>query len=114
MLKNIIQLSKLEGLVGFIKQFINLQHSTQQPEGLSGDFSKWKAFYRQKESETKKLKDWIISGQEKKGGPIKQMPSPVLTRKIHTDWLRIPLLGEGKTTVRLVIKFWFGDVAQQK
>lgn len=37
----------------------------------------------------------------------------VLIRKFQTNWFKILLQGEAKTTVRLVNKFWF-DMAWQK
>lgn len=42
------------------------------------------------------------------------MTSLMLTMEFQTDWFKILLLGEAETTIRLVIKFWFRDVALVK
>ena len=40
-------------------------------------------------------------------GSVMQITSLVLIRKFQTDWLKILLLGEAATPVRLGIMFWF-------
>ena len=42
----------------------------------------------------------MVTFLEKNGGSIKQMTSLVLIRKFQTDWFKIPLLGEAKTSIR--------------
>lgn len=37
--------------------------------------------------------------------------SLVLIRKFLTDWFKMLRLGETETAVKLVIVFWFGEVA---
>lgn len=44
-------------------------------------------------------------------GLIRQITPQTLIRKFLTDWVKIPLLAEAETAVRLLIKFWFGDGA---
>lgn len=60
-------------------------------------------FSTQKESETKKLKEWIVLGR----GNFLQGRQGVF-RKFQIDWFKIPFLGKVETVIKLVIKFWFG------
>ena len=65
-------------------------------------------FSRQKEGIPRKFKVgyfgecYLAFGEGR--GSYEQMTSPVLTRKFQTDWLKIPLLGEAETVIRLGIK----------
>lgn len=43
-----------------------------------------------------------------------QTASLVLIRKYQTDWFKTLLQGEAKTSIKLVVKFWFGDSVRQK
>ena len=40
-----------------------------------------------------------------------QISSLVFLRKFQTDWFKISFLGEAETAIKLVIKFWFSDMA---
>ena len=57
---------------------------------------------------TKKLKDWIVSGKDSfhKGKEGSYRADYLIS--VHQE---TPLLGESETAIRLVIKFWFGDMA---
>ena len=86
-----------------------------QLEGCLEELHTMEGFSGQKESGTRKWKEWVISGratflEEKAGGFIRQIISPVLTRKFQTDWFKIPLHGETLNALTLGIKYWWGLV----
>lgn len=72
------------------------------------------SFIDRKRVESRKLKEWIISGKDifpkrKAEGLIWQITSLALTRKFQTFWFKIPLLGKSETAVRFntdVTHFW--------
>ena len=53
-------------------------------------------------------------GAENGMGFTMQTTSLELIRKYQTDWFKTPLQGEAKTSIKLVIKFWFGDSLRHK
>lgn len=57
---------------------------------------------------------FFLLGQGNGLGFILKIISLVLIRKFQTDCFKVLFLGEAETAGRLVIKFWFGDVAWQK
>ena len=62
---------------------------------------KMESFYRQKEGQTERLKEWIISGkvmclQGMTGGLLQQTSSLVLTRNFQSAWFKILLLSKKK------------------
>lgn len=73
---------------------------------------KIEGFYRQKEGGTRKLKvGYFRQGYlplEKGRGSYLIDYFWSVVRKFQTDWLKILLLGEAKTAIRLSIKSWWG------
>ena len=118
MLKNKIQPSKYEGLIGFIKWFPNPAAPHPATRKVLEGFVQDGRVYEQNEGGTKKFsvgysgKDTFPLG--KAGGLIWQVTLLVLVKKFQVDWFKIPLPGEAETAIRLGFKFGFGDVAEQE
>lgn len=71
-------------------------------------------FYKQRQGEIGKLKQWIISDKVtflQGEGRRRSYQAADLTRvdqQFQTDWVKILFLGEAKIAIRLGIKSWWG------